>query len=486
MPGEDAHLGSAAPPVVPDQAVSEPAETDELERLRAEVAELRGRLEDRTRRRRHAHLARRIIAAVLVAVAGFGAVCSAIGLWGARTTLDTERWVATVESLPAHPEVTNAMATYLTDQVFTALHVEQRLAEVLPPRATFLAGPVTGAVHGYTKDLVTRFMGTEQFRTLWTDANRFAHAQILAILEGRSQTVSVSGTTVTLNLLPVVNNLLVTIEQRLPTIFGKRLDLPTLTSGTVPPGLRERIETAVGVTLPADFAQIRMYDRPMLGQLQEAMLTFKRSVVLLIGGSVLALGLALWISPHRRRTLLQWGLWLSISAVVLTSGLRAVRDQLLALVPEGVYRQGVSVAVYDIFTELRTWGIWLLWAGVVIAAVCYLVGPGRIPVWLRGNAVRGARSGWEAARSAGRNERLRTWTGRYLDVLRVGGIVVAAVVALLLSSWLSLLVVALLLVGYEVLVTLLARGGEPGKEVPAGADGQEPAGRDITATPVPH
>lgn len=96
MPGEEAHLDSAAPPSGPPAQVSEPPETDELERLRAEVAELRGRLEDRTRRHRRAHLARRIIAAVLVAVAGFGVVCSAIGLWGARTTLDTERWVATV------------------------------------------------------------------------------------------------------------------------------------------------------------------------------------------------------------------------------------------------------------------------------------------------------------------------------------------------------------------------------------------------------
>ncbi|UBU09530.1 hypothetical protein [Nonomuraea gerenzanensis] len=486
MPGEEAHLDSAAPPSGPPAQVSEPPETDELERLRAEVAELRGRLEDRTRRHRRAHLARRIIAAVLVAVAGFGVVCSAIGLWGARTTLDTERWVATVQSLPEHPEVTNAMATYLTDQVFTALNVEQRLAEVLPPRATFLAGPVTGAVHGYTKDLVTRFMGTEQFRELWTNANRFAHAQILAILEGRSQTVSVSGSTVTLNLLPVVNNLLITIEQRLPTIFGKRLDLPVLTSGAIPPGLRERIQTAVGVTLPADFAQITMYDRPMLGQLQEAMLTFKRTVVLLIAGSLLALGLALWISPYRRRTLLQWGLWLSISAVVLTSGLRAVRDQLLGLVPDGVYRQGVSVAVHDIFTELRTWGTWLLWAGIVIAVACYLAGPGRVPVWLRRNGAKGLRDGWGALRSAGTNVRLRTWTGRHLDVLRVGGIVVAAVVALILSSWFSLLVVALLLVAYEVLVTLLARGAPPGEEVPAGADGQEPAGRGVTAAPVPH
>ncbi|GAA3611334.1 hypothetical protein GCM10022419_115440 [Nonomuraea rosea] len=465
------------------------AGTAELDRLRAEVAELRGRLETGARRRHRGRAVRRAAAATLVALAGFGLVCSVIGLWGARTTLDTERWVSTVDSLPSHPEVTNAMAAYLTDEVFRALDVQRRLAEALPPKAAFLAGPVTGAVHDYTKGIVTRFMASEQFRTLWNDANRFAHTQILAILESRSQSVSIEGSTITLNLLPVVNNLLVAVEARLPTLFGKRLDLPALTSGAVPPGLRERVQTATGVLLPADFAQIKLYDRPLLGQLQEALLTFKRLIALLIAGTLLALALALWISPHRRRTVLQLGLWLSIAAVVLSSGLRAVRDQFLALVPEGMYRQGVSVAVYDIFGELRQWGSWILWSGIVVAALCHLAGPGRVPVALRGYAVTGTQAtarwirsiGTGTGAGTGRGARVRTWIGRHLDVLRVGGVAVAAVVALLFSSWTALLVVAAVLAGYEVLVTVIAHAGRDAPALLTGEveDGAGPAGRGL-------
>ncbi|NRQ36399.1 hypothetical protein HII36_31870 [Nonomuraea sp. NN258] len=443
-------------------------ESAELERLRAAVAELRGRLDGR--RRRRTRTVRRVLAAVLAALAGLGTVCSVIGLWGARTTLNTDRWVATVADLPAQPQVADAMATYLTSEVFTALNVERRLAEALPPEVAFLAGPVTGAVRDQTKTLVVKFMATEQFRTLWTGANRFAHTQILAILEERSQTVTVTGTTVTLNLLPVVNNLLLAVERELPSVFGKRLDLPTLTSGEVPAGLRERIERELGVTLPADFAQITMYDRPVLGQLQQALVTAKRAVALLTGGTLLALGLALWVSPHRRRTLLQLGLCCSAAAVVLTVALRAVRDQVLGLVPAGVYRQGASVAVHDVFTELRSWGAWLLWAGLVLALACHLLGPGRLPVRLRGYAARGVRAGWRKARSTAAGAELASWSARHLDVLRVGGIAVAAVVALLFSSWTSLLVVAGVLVAYEVAVTVLASSrssaagdGSPGR-----------------------
>ncbi|GIH98389.1 hypothetical protein [Planobispora takensis] len=460
--------GAGAPPPVQPPGTAEA----ELERLRAEVAELRGQLVVRRERRRRGFAVRRTVAAILAALAGLGLVASLIGLWGGRTVLNTDRWVATVGTLPEHPEVTNAVATYLTDEVFSALNVEQRLAEVLPPRATFLAGPVTGAVHGYTRDLVAKFMASEQFRALWVTANRFAHARIVAIAEGTSPSVSVEGSTVTLNLLPVVNNLLVTIENQLPTIFGKEIDLPTLSSGEIPPGLHQRIETALGVSLPADFAQITLYDRPMLGQIQQTVVTVKRFLVLLVAGTLLALVLALWISPHRRRTLLQLGMWTAISAVVLSSALRAVRDQLLGLVPEGMYRQAVSVAVYDIFSDLRVWGLWALWTGVAVAVLCYLVGPGRFPVALRRYVAAGARAVAGKARSVGTDVRLRTWIARHLDVLRVGGVIVAAVVALLFSSWTALLVIAVVLVGYEVLVTLLARGVEvppPDAEPPADA-----------------
>jgi hypothetical protein len=249
-------------------------------------------------------------------------------------------------------------------------------------------------------------------------------------------------------------------------MFGKRLDLPALTSGEVPPGLRQRIEGALGVTLPNDFAQIKLYNRHRLGQLQEAVVTFKRSLVLLIAGTVLAFGLALWISPGRRRTILQFGLWLSVSVLMLTYVLRAVRDQLLAMVPDGMYRQGASVAVHEVFTSLRQWGDWMLWSGVVIAVLGYLVGPGRVPVLLRRTVVRGARGTYRTGRAIATSTSLRTWIRQHIVVLRVGGIVMAAIVALWFSSWTALFVIIMILAGYEVLILSLGRPGRPGADVP--------------------
>jgi hypothetical protein len=49
------------------------------------------------------------------------------------------------------------------------------------------------------------------------------------------------------------------------------------------------------------------------------------------------------------------------------------------------------------------------------------------------------------------------WIAAHVDTLRVGGVVVAAVLGLLLSSWTSLLVIAVVLTAYEVLVTVVGR-----------------------------
>ena len=433
---------------------------EELRRLRAEVAELRAQLEARSsfgRGKTVLPAVRRAVAALLVSLAGFGLVASVIGVWGARTVSQTDRWVAAVAPLPEHPEINAAMAAYLTDQVFVSLNVQGRLVEALPPRAAFLAGPVTGAVRGHLREQVQKFMGTEEFATLWRQTNRFAHAQLMAVIEGTSETVSVQDGTVTLNLLPIVNDVLVTVSRELPTLFGKEIRLPALSSGAVPPDLREKVQTALGVTLPADFAQITVYQDSDLTGFQDAVLLFKRGIVLLVLGTLLCLALALAVSPSRRRTVLQFGVAVAVSVVVLSAVLRAVRDRILEHVPEGLYREGASVAVHEIFTTLRERGDLLLWLGIAVAVLAYLVGPGRGPAALRGYTVSGVRELGSAARATARNERLGRRVADRLDALRIAGLVAAALIALLVSSWTAFLVILVALAGYEAGVTLLAR-----------------------------
>jgi hypothetical protein len=155
------------------------------------------------------------------------------------------------------------------------------------------------------------------------------------------------------------------------------------------------------------------------------------------------------------------GLWLVIDVVALTSVLRAVRTQLIDQVPAGTYRAGVDASVQIVFVSLRERGTQLLWLGILIAVVAYLVGPGRAAVALRGWAVQAwnflserARRYGEAAIADGPG-----FARAHLDPLRIGGLAVAGVLLVFFTSWAALFWIALLLGLYELAVTAVAAAG---------------------------
>jgi hypothetical protein len=137
--------------------------------------------------------------------------------------------------------------------------------------------------------------------------------------------------------------------------------------------------------------------------------------------------------------------------------LRAVRDQILSNFPVGPAREGVEAALRIIFTTLRERGDQVVWFGIAVALVAYLVGPGRLPRALRRGVVTGSRTVWSWGRDLTTGTQSSSWVRERLDGMRIAGVVVAGVIALLLSSWTSLLVVLVLLGAYELAITFIAR-----------------------------
>jgi hypothetical protein len=432
---------------------------EELDRLRIEVSHLRAQVDGRRRRAIALLTLRRAAAAVLVALGAFALVSSVVGVWAARTAFDTDRWVATVAPLPRDPHVSAAMAEYATTELFRVLDVENRIREVLPDQAAFVAGPLTGQIRETVRRTVQQVLVSDRFQRIWVEGNRRVHERILAILEGTSTLVVVRHDRVDIDLLPLVNQVLRQLGASLPTLFGKQLSLPDLGTSAIPENLRSRVEDAVGVTLPADFARFSIYDSGQLAAVQEAVTAAERDLVLFAAATIALLVLALVVSPARRRTLLQLGLWLVVAAVAVTAVLRRVRGELLLEVPAGVYRDGVDAAVTSVFAGLRDRGTQLIWIGVLLALLMYLSGPGRAPVWLRERMAAVAGATWRGAWRGGRAVATHGpgFTARHLDVIRVGGVMVAAVLALLLSSWTSLLAIVVALAAVEVLVTVVGR-----------------------------
>jgi hypothetical protein len=132
---------------------------------------------------------------------------SIFGIWIERQALNTSDWVNTSDQLIANPTIRTAVANYLVDQLYENVDVEQELKSILPGETKQLAGPVSGGLRQVAGNGAEQLLQTSTAQSLWEDANRSAHEQLVAVLEEKGETVSTEGGKVTLNLGSLVTNL---------------------------------------------------------------------------------------------------------------------------------------------------------------------------------------------------------------------------------------------------------------------------------------
>ena len=130
---------------------------------------------------------RKILVGILVVLTCLSITVTTVDTWAHRTLLNTNEWVDTVGPLGTDPQVTAALANFVTTQIVTNLDLEQRAHDALEqavPQAAFLAAPIANAIQGFVHDKMVAFFGSAAWATLWTEANRIAHEQVVNILRG--------------------------------------------------------------------------------------------------------------------------------------------------------------------------------------------------------------------------------------------------------------------------------------------------------------
>jgi hypothetical protein len=453
---------------------------DEQARLEAEVGELRTKL-DEGRARKGGRL-RRVIAAVLVFVTVVVATVTVGGVWARRNALNTDRWVATVGPIAEAPEVQAALGRWVTDELMTLIDPESLFEEALPDRGQILAVPLTNALEGFVRDRVDGFLASDTFQNLWVQINERAHRRIVQILEGDTpENVTIEDGKVVLNVIPVINAVLAEIGDASPEIFGRTVDLPTVSVDDVPEAAIEKIESALGVQIPSDFGQFTVFDASRLQQVQDAVELFNRLVVFVAILAVALFALTLWVSPRRRRTLIQLVVGIALGVVLLRRlGLRLEDDVVDMARPEN--QEAVKVVVGAFVSSLLDATAWVLIVAAVIAVVAVITGPYPWARTARGKVADGARWLGGAVRGAvlGRaDDPAAAWVAGHREIVQ-GAAIVAGILVLLLAdlSWWWLLVVVLLVAAVVVGAQRLAES--------AGDDEEEPEAAPLPAgTPEP-
>jgi hypothetical protein len=306
---------------------------------------------------------RRYAVRALLVLATVVAVLSIVSVWANRQLLNADNWANTSTALLENPAVKTAVSGYLIDQVYANVDVSAELARALPPRLKPLAGPAAGGLQNVAQDVTDKALGRPRVQQAWKDANRLAAERFIAIAEGKSTLVTISGQTVYLDLRALVLDAV------------QRFGLPGKLAGKFPPGA----------------GRIAIVTSRQASAVQDATAALRGLAVVLPLIGVLLFALAVWLARGRGRETLRAAGWCLVLAGAVVLVAREVAGQ---RVVDSLARTDAVVpaaqATWSIATSMLHDVAWATIAiGVPLIVAAWLAGPMR-----SAHAVRGAAAPW--------------------------------------------------------------------------------------------
>jgi len=378
---------------------------------------------------------RRALVAILVIVSVVLVPLAGLSIWVRNLVLDTNHYVDTVAPLATNKAITDVVAKRATNRLFQQVDVEAQAKDALPDRAQFLAGPISSGVQTFVEQAATRALATEQFATVWKNANRRAHTLVVKALTDEGKGVTIKNDKVVLDLSAEIDEVIKRLDQRGVTVFDSL-------------GKKQKN------------LQVELFDASQLEKARSAVHLLDRVRIVLVVLVFVLLAAALALSANRRRTLMRWGIGL-VAAMAVTAALLALGRSAYLSVAKN---HDAAAAAFDILVRFLRNGIRIIAAlGIIVALAAFLSGPSRPAVWIREGAkslIGGA--GRKADQAGWTPGPVGTWVAAHKVGLRVAGVAIAFLVLFLWSTPrpLTLLVLALLLLVYLAVIELVGRSAE--------------------------
>src|SRR3954471_7458298 len=149
----------------------------------------------------------RVKVRILVVLASFLAFLAIFTSWIDQQALDTNEWVDTSGRLLEDKAISDALATYSVDQLYANVDVTKLVKKRLPDDLQQVASPVSAGIREIGTRAAKRAFQSTRVQSLWQNANRVAHTQLVAILEDKSEAVSSRNGKIVLDLKPIVYQL---------------------------------------------------------------------------------------------------------------------------------------------------------------------------------------------------------------------------------------------------------------------------------------
>jgi hypothetical protein len=436
-------------------------ERAELERLRAEVAGLRARAQAARGEAEPGGPAggpgrgrwRTVVAVLLIVVACVLAPLSVVAVWTRNQVTNTDRYIATVSPLASDPAIQAAIADQITAQVFRYIDVkgltsqaldaltERGLSPQVASQLQAFAVPIANGVQSFTRDQIGKVVASDAFADAWVQANRVAHAELVAALTGEGGgAVTVEGDTVSLNLAAFIQ----TVKARL-----------------VEAGF------SVAARIPEVQASFVLFQSDDITRARQAFNLLNTLGVWLPVIALILLGLGVYVAKDHRRALVGAALGVAAGMVVLALGLAVFRSVYLDAVPASVLPHDAAAVLYDTIVRFLRAGLrTILVLALVVAAGAFLSGQSVTAVRTR-QGLAGA-IGWLQG-SAEHAGRVGTWVHANKRALRI---TVVALAALALVFWERptgkvVLGLTLALLAVLAIIEFLGRAPQAAAELPS-------------------
>lgn len=307
---------------------------------------------------------RNTVSVVLAVVSVLAMVLSVVGVWAARTALNTDVFVSRVGPLVTEPEVAESLSVYLTDEVIQTLDVEGFLAASLPGDAAVLARPLTGAVTAFVRTQVAAIIESDAFETVWARVLTGAHDALTDVVDDTNTIVTTGDGTIDINLLPAVAAVITQLAGASPELTSRVVTVLDNLENDPPPEAIAAIEQATGVSLPANFGVVTIDDGGGLAQVRTLVKLARAAVVALMMLAVAATVGTVVAAPVRKRRVAQLlGAW-AVAVALVRQATLWVADRLA-----GTVRNPTDRAAAEAIVDALVQGLIVACAIVLLAVI---------------------------------------------------------------------------------------------------------------------
>ena len=264
-------------------------------------------------------------------------------MWTRNQVTNTDRYVATVSPLASDPAIQDAVADQITAQVLAYIDIQGLTTQAVealasrglsPEMATQLeafAVPIANGVQSFTRNQVGKVVESDAFADAWVQANRVAHAELVAALTGEGGgAVTVENDTVRLNLAAFIE----TVKARL------------VESGF-----------ALAARIPEVNASFVLFQSADVTRARSAFNLLNTLGVWLPIITLVLLVLGVYVAKDHRRALVGAGVGVAVAMVVLALALAVFRAVYLDAVPATVLPHDAAAVLYDTIVRFLSPGV---------------------------------------------------------------------------------------------------------------------------------